>query len=61
MPTMETIYDKSGAGWDRINPDDYFISYFKTDEMGDVVQEEQIYNTTTIRRRSHYFDDTEAY
>ncbi len=61
MPTMETIYDKPGAGWDRINPDDYFTSYFKTNEMGDVVKEEKIYNTTTIRRRSHYFDDNEAH
>jgi hypothetical protein len=37
---MLTIYDKCGAGWDRINPDDY-SSYFKTNEMGDVVQEEK--------------------
>jgi hypothetical protein len=27
LPTMSTIYDKPGAGWDRINPDNYFISY----------------------------------
>jgi hypothetical protein len=38
---MSTIYDKPGAGWDRINPDDYFISYSKTNEMGDVVQQEK--------------------
>ena len=41
LPTMETIYDKPGAGWDRIDPDDYYISYFKTNEMGDVVQQEK--------------------
>jgi hypothetical protein len=38
MPTMSTIYDKSGAGWSRIDTEDYFTSYFKTNEMGDVVQ-----------------------
>ena len=38
---MATIYDKPGAGWDRINPDDYFTSYFKTSEMGGVVQQEK--------------------
>jgi hypothetical protein len=41
LPTMSTIYDKPAAGWDRIDPDDYFISYFKTNEMGDVVQQEK--------------------
>jgi hypothetical protein len=40
LPTMSTIYDNTGAGWDRIDPDNYFISYFKTNEMGDVVQQE---------------------
>ncbi len=48
MPTMSTIYDKPGAGWNRINNDDYFKNYFKTNEMGDVVQQEKIYNTTTV-------------
>jgi hypothetical protein len=40
---MSTIYDKPGAGWNKINPDDYFTSYFKTNEMGDgdVVQQEK--------------------
>ncbi len=38
---MSTIYDKPGAGWDRINPDDYFSSYLKKNEMGDVVQVEK--------------------
>jgi hypothetical protein len=58
---MSTIYDKPGAGWDIIDPDNYFISCFKTNEMGDVVQQEKIYNTTTVGRKSHYFDDNEAY
>ncbi len=48
LPTMSTIYDKPGAGWDRINPDDYFISYFKTNEMGDVVRQEK--KTTTLQQ-----------
>jgi hypothetical protein len=38
---MATIYDKPGAGWDKIDPDNYFTSYFKTNEMGDVVQQEK--------------------
>ncbi len=38
LPTMSTIYDKPGAGWDRITPDNYFTSYFKTNEVGDMVQ-----------------------
>ena len=38
---MSTIYDKPGAGWNRIDPDNYFTSYFKTNEMGDVVQQEK--------------------
>ncbi len=41
LPTMSTIYDNPGAGWDRINIDDYFTSYFKTNEVGDVVQQEK--------------------
>ncbi len=41
LPTMAIIYDKPGAGWDKINPDDYFTSYFKTNEMVDVVQQEK--------------------
>jgi hypothetical protein len=61
LPTMSTIYDKPGAGWDRIDIDDYFTSYFKTNEMGDVVQQQKIYNTTTVGRGSHYFDDNETY
>jgi hypothetical protein len=42
LPTMSTIEDKPGAGWDRIDIDNYFTSYFKTNEMGDVVQQEKI-------------------
>ncbi len=42
LPTMATMYDKPGAGWDKIDPDNYFTSYFKTkEEMGDVVQKEK--------------------
>ncbi len=41
MPTMSTIYDKPGAGWNRIDTVDYFKNYFKTNEMGDVVQKEK--------------------
>ncbi len=39
LPSMSTIYDKPGAGWDRIDPDNYFTSYFKTNEVADVVQQ----------------------
>jgi hypothetical protein len=62
LSTTSTIYDKPGAGWDRIDPDDYFISYFKPNEMGDVVQQEknQQHHNSWIRG-SHYFDDNEAY
>ncbi len=42
---MSTVYDKSGAGWDRIDIDDYFTSYFKTNEVGDVIQQEKISTT----------------
>ncbi len=45
---MSTIYDKAGAGWNRINTDNYFTNYFKTNEMGDVVQQEKNYNTTSV-------------
>jgi hypothetical protein len=38
---MATIYDKPGAGWDKIDLDDYFTSYFKTNVTGDVVQQEK--------------------
>jgi hypothetical protein len=39
MPTISTIYDRPGAGWNRIYTDDYFKNYFKTSETGDVVQQ----------------------
>ncbi len=42
MPTMSSISDKPRYGWDRINTDDYFKNYFKTSDMGDVVQQEKI-------------------
>jgi hypothetical protein len=41
MPTMSSIYDKPGAGWNRINTDGYFKNYFKTSDMVDVVQQEK--------------------
>jgi hypothetical protein len=41
LPTMATIYDKHGAGWDKIDTDNYFTSYFKTNEMGDLVLQEK--------------------
>jgi hypothetical protein len=39
---MSTIYDKPGAGWNRINPDNFFTNYFQTNQMGDVVEQEKI-------------------
>jgi hypothetical protein len=48
MPTMSTIYDKSGAGWNRIDNDDHFTNYFKMNETGEVVMQENVYNTTTV-------------
>ena len=41
LPTMSIIYDTPGAGCNSINPDNYFTSYFKMNEMGDVVQQEK--------------------
>jgi hypothetical protein len=41
MPTMSSIYDKPGDGWDQINTDNYLKNYFKTSDMGDVVQQEK--------------------
>jgi hypothetical protein len=61
LPTMSTIYDKPGAGLNRIDPDDYFTSYFKTNEMRCGTTRKKIYNTATVGRGSHYFDDNEAY
>jgi hypothetical protein len=42
------MYDKPGAGWDRIDIDNYFTSYFKTNEVGDVVEQEK--KSTTPRQ-----------
>jgi hypothetical protein len=48
---MSTIYDKPRAGWNRINPDNYFTSYFKTNETGDVVQQEKnLQHHTSLKR-----------
>ncbi len=41
LPTMSTIYDKPGAGWNITDTDDYFTNYYQTNEMGDVVQQEK--------------------
>ncbi len=53
LPTMATIYDKPGAGWDNINPDNYFISYFKTNEMGDVVYNKKKSTTSHQLEEDH--------
>jgi hypothetical protein len=37
---MSTFIDKPRAGWDRIDIDNYFTRYFKKNEVGDVVQQE---------------------
>jgi hypothetical protein len=50
---MSTIYDKSGAGWDRINIDNYFPSYFKTNEVDDVVQQEKKSTTPQQLEEDH--------
>ncbi len=41
MPTMSSIYEKPGAGWNGINTGDNFKNYFKTSDTGDVVQKEK--------------------
>jgi hypothetical protein len=53
LPTMSTIHDKPGAGWDRIDPDNYFTSYFKTNKMGDVVQQEKKSTTPQQLEEDH--------
>jgi hypothetical protein len=51
LPTMATICDKPGAGWNIINTDDYFTYYYQTNEMGDVVQEEKnLQNHNSLKR-----------
>jgi hypothetical protein len=37
---MSTIYDKPGAGWNIMDTDNYFTNHYQTNEMGDVVQQE---------------------
>jgi hypothetical protein len=53
LPTISTIYDKPGAGWDRINIDNYFISYFETNDLGDVVQQEKKSTTPQQLEEDH--------
>jgi hypothetical protein len=53
MPTMSTIYDKPGAGWNRIDTENYFKNYFKTNEMGDVVQQEKKSTTPQQFEQDH--------
>ncbi len=53
LPIMSTIYDKPGAGWDRIDIDNYFTSYFKTNEVGDVVQQEKKSTTPQQLEEDH--------
>ncbi len=53
MPTISTIYDKPGAGWNRINTNDYFTNYFKTNEIGDVVQQEKKSSTPQQFEEDH--------
>ncbi len=46
---MSSIYVKPGAGWNRINTDQYLKKYLKMSEMGDVIQKEKnVYNTKTV-------------
>jgi hypothetical protein len=41
MPTISNIDDKPGAGWNNIDTDNYFTSYYQMNRMGDVVQQEK--------------------
>ncbi len=41
LPTMSTIYNKPGAGWNIIDSDNYFTNYYQTNEMGGMVQQEK--------------------
>jgi hypothetical protein len=50
MPTMSTVYDNPGAGWNRINTDNYFKNYFKTSEMGDVIQQQKLQHHNSLNR-----------
>jgi hypothetical protein len=53
LPTMLTICDKPGARWGKIDIDDYFTSYFKTNEVGDVVQQEKKSTTSQQLEEDH--------
>ncbi len=62
LPIMSTIYDKPGAGWNIIDTDGYFTNYYQTNEMGDVVQQEKKSTTPQqYEKKTHYFDNNEAY
>jgi hypothetical protein len=50
---MSTIYGKPGPGWDRIDIDNYFTSYFKTNEVGDVVQQQKKSTTPQQLEEDH--------
>ncbi len=48
---MSSIYDEPGAGWNRINTDNYFKNYFKTSDTGDEVQQEKQSTTPQCLKR----------
>ncbi len=50
---MAIIYDKHGAGWDKIDPDNNFTSYFKINGMDDVVQQEKKSTTQQQLEEDH--------
>jgi hypothetical protein len=50
---MSSIYDKPGAGWNRIYTDEYFKNYFKMSGMGDVVQKEKLSTTPQQFEEDH--------
>jgi hypothetical protein len=45
MPTMSSIDDKRGAGWNGINTVNYVKNYLNTNDTGDVIQKAK--NSTT--------------
>ncbi len=53
LPTMSSIYDKPGDGWGQIKTDNYFKNYFKTSDMGDVVQQEKKSTTPQQLEEDH--------
>jgi hypothetical protein len=48
MPTMSTIYDKPGAGWNRINTDNYLKIISKRVEQVMWYNKKKIYNTIKV-------------